>query len=58
MKQTTFASLNFDIKKMQSRRERFLAEVEQSMPWWEMLTVIVSYYPTRGWRCRPAGPGR
>jgi hypothetical protein len=32
MKQTTFASLAFDRKKKQTRRERFLAEME-TVPW-------------------------
>lgn len=33
MKQTTFASLAFDRKKKQTRRERFLAEMETVVPW-------------------------
>ena len=40
MKQTPFASLAFDGKKKQTRRERFLAEMEQAMPWRELLAVI------------------
>lgn len=32
MKQTTFASLAFDRKKKQTRREKFLAEMEQAVP--------------------------
>ena len=33
MKQTTFASLAFERKKKQTRRERFLAEMEKVVPW-------------------------
>jgi IS5 family transposase len=33
MKQTTFASLSDDAKKKQTRRERFLLEMEQVVPW-------------------------
>ena len=33
MKQTTFASLSFASKKKPTRRERFLGEMEQVVPW-------------------------
>lgn len=33
MKQTTFVSLAFDGKNKQTRRERFLAEMEVVVPW-------------------------
>ncbi|MCU7915480.1 MAG: IS5/IS1182 family transposase, partial [Candidatus Thiodiazotropha sp. (ex Gloverina cf. vestifex)] len=33
MKQATFASLNYSAKKKQTRRERFLQEMEQAVPW-------------------------
>ena len=40
MKQTTFASLAFDKKKKQTRRERFLAEME---------AVARGYWARVGW---------
>jgi hypothetical protein len=33
MKQTTFASLAYEQKKKQTRRERFLSETEAAMTW-------------------------
>jgi IS5 family transposase len=33
MKQTTFDSLAYTAKKKQTRREKFLAEMEQVVPW-------------------------
>ena len=53
MKQTTFASLAFDKKKKQTRRERFLAEMEAVVPWSALLAVIEPHYPTTGRRGRP-----
>lgn len=56
MKQTSFASLAFDGKKKQTRREKFLAEMEQAMPWRELLAVIEPFYPTAGRRGRQPYP--
>mgnify|MGYP000255240584 CR=1 FL=1 len=56
MKQTTFASLAFDKKKKQTRRERFLAEMEAVVPWSALLAVIEPHYPTTGRRGRPPRP--
>ena len=56
MKQTTFASLAFDHKKRQTRREKFLAEMEQAVPWTALLAVIEPYYPTSGRRGRQPYP--
>ncbi len=53
MKQTTFASLAFERKKKQTRRERFLAEMEAVVPWAALLAVIEPHYPTTGRRGRP-----
>ncbi len=33
MKQPSFASLSFAVKKKKTRREVFLAEMEQVVPW-------------------------
>jgi IS5 family transposase len=56
MKQTTFASLAFERKKKQTRRERFLAEMEAVLPWAALLSVIEPHYPTTGRRGRPPMP--
>ena len=52
MKQSTFASLAFEGKKKQTRRERFLAEMEVVVPWSELLSVIEPHYPKSGRRGR------
>ena len=44
----TFASLAYDNKKKKTRREKFLAEMNQVIPWGELLKVIKEYYPTAG----------
>ncbi|WP_236102214.1 IS5 family transposase, partial [Methylotetracoccus oryzae] len=51
-----FASLAYDQKKKQTRREKFLAEMEQAVPWSELLAVIEPYYPTAGRRGRQPFP--
>jgi len=56
MKQTTFASLAFDRKKKQTRREKFLAEMERAVPWSELLAVIEPHYPKAGRRGRQPFP--
>ena len=56
MKQTTFASLAFDRKKKQTRRERFLTEMDAVVPWAALLAVIGPHYPRAGRRGRPPMP--
>lgn len=56
MKQQSFASMSYQAKKKQTRRERFLAEMEQAVPWSELLAVIEPHYPTAGRRGRPPMP--
>lgn len=56
MKQTTFASLTYNAKKRQTRREKFLAEMERVVPWSELLAVIEPHYPKTGRRGRPPMP--
>ncbi|MHB8534877.1 MAG: IS5 family transposase [Sulfuricaulis sp.] len=48
MKQTTFASLAFESKKKLTRRERFLAEMDQVVPWVRLLKLIAPHYPKAG----------
>ncbi len=56
MQQTTFASLAFATKKKQTRRERFLAEMEQVVPWDALVALIAPHYPSAGRRGRPPMP--
>lgn len=48
MKQTTFASLTFDAKKKRTRREVFLAEMDQVMSWSMLEAIIEPHYPKAG----------
>ena len=54
MKQTTFAGLAYTHKKKQTRREKFLAEMDQVIPWADLCALIEPHYPkptkTRGGR--------
>lgn len=56
MKQATFASLSFDAKKKRTRREVFLAEMEQVIPWPVLEAIIEPHYPKAGRRGRPPMP--
>jgi hypothetical protein len=48
VKQTTFASVAYDRKGKVTRRERFLTEMEQVIPWGSMLGLIEAHYPKAG----------
>lgn len=48
MKQTTFASLAFESKKKPTRRERFLREMDQVVPWARLTKLIAPHYPRAG----------
>lgn len=48
MKQTTFASLAFASKKKLTRRERFLREMDQVVPWARLTKLIAPHYPRAG----------
>ena len=48
MKQTTFASLAFEHKKKLTRRERFLQEMDQVVPWARLTKLIEPRYPKAG----------
>jgi len=51
--QRTFASMAWDGKKKVTRRERFLAEMEEVIPWTRFLERIAPHYPKSGERGRP-----
>jgi IS5 family transposase len=50
--QTSFAELEYISKKKQTRRERFLAQIEAATPWAQLVAVIEPHYP-KGSRGRP-----
>jgi len=51
--QTSFSELEYAAKKKQTRRDRFLSEIEAVTPWFELESVIAPYYPSNGGRGRP-----
>src|SRR5258708_183737 len=52
-RQTSFSDLEYASKKRRTRRELFLAEMEQVVPWQELLSVVEPHYPRSGGRGRP-----
>ena len=48
MKTLSFASLAYENKGKKTRREKFLEEMDQVIPWAELLEVIKEYYPKAG----------
>ena len=48
MSQQSFASLAYNQKKKTTRRERFLGEMEQVVPWKRLEAVVRSVYPDLG----------
>jgi IS5 family transposase len=48
MKTMSFASLAYENKKKKTRREKFLEEMNQVIPWEELIAVIKDYYPKAG----------
>lgn len=53
MKQLSFASLAYQNKKVTTKRERFLNEMNQVIPWTRLLNVIEPNYPKAGNGRRP-----
>ena len=52
MRQRTFSSLGFEVHVKQTRRQRFLAEMDTIVPWRKLCRLIEPYYP-KGARGRP-----
>jgi IS5 family transposase len=50
--QKSFSIFEYETKKKQTRRDRFLGELERTVPWKELEEVIAPHYP------RSKGPGR
>ena len=53
MRQLSFATLDHQNKKKQTRRERFLAEMDSVVPWAALLALIAPHYPKAGNGRRP-----
>ena len=51
--QASFSELEYAAKKRQTRRDRFLAEIEAVTPWLSLTSVIAPHYPSSGGRGRP-----
>jgi IS5 family transposase len=49
-KQPAFPGLRHAMNKKQTRREKFLAEMEEVVPWTRLLALIEPHYPKRGAR--------
>ena len=48
MRSISFASLAYENKKKKTRREKFLEEMNQVIPWEELLQIVNKYYPVAG----------
>lgn len=53
-RQISFSQTEYAKKKKQTRREVFLAKMEQVVPWSRLMEVIAPHYPKSGGRGRPA----
>jgi IS5 family transposase len=53
MKQSSFSDAEFAHKKRQTRRDRFLAEIEAVTPWAALVAALLPYYPKGDGRGRP-----
>jgi IS5 family transposase len=51
--QTSFSELEYAAKKKQTRRDRFLTEIEAVTPWLALVNTVTPYYPSSGGRGRP-----
>lgn len=53
--QRTFAGIAWTTKGKLTRRERFLTEMDQVIPWKRLIALIEPYYPKPGRGRRPLG---
>lgn len=53
MSQMSFSDFEYSGKRKQTRRERFLAEMDQVVPWNGLLKLIELYYPKAGGGRKP-----
>ena len=55
MTQQSFSDLEFDHKKKVTRKERFLGEMDQIIPWKTLIKPILKHYPKAGNGRQPIG---
>src|ERR1043166_7980965 len=55
MSQPTFAALAYANKKKQTKREKFLAEMERAVPWQKLCKIVEPHYPKAGQGRPPLG---
>ena len=53
MRQQTLADNGFERFRKRTRRETFLLEMDQIIPWRDLCKVIKPFYPKRNGYCRP-----
>ena len=53
--QTSFAQAEYAGKKRQTRREKFLADMEAVVPWARLVALITPFYPKASAGGRPWG---
>lgn len=54
--QTSFSELEYASKKKQTRRDRFLGEIEAITPWPSLIATLAPHYPVNDGRGRPTTP--
>ena len=54
--QASFSELEYATKKKQTRRDRFLSEIEAVTPWSSPITTLAPHYPVNDGRGRPTTP--
>jgi IS5 family transposase len=54
--QASFSELEYATKKKQTRRDRFLCEIEAITPWAALIATIAPHYPVNDGRGRPTTP--
>lgn len=52
-RQMSFAQVEYAGKKKQTRRDKFLRQMEQVVPWQRLIAVVEPHYPKSGRRGRP-----
>jgi IS5 family transposase len=52
MRQRTFSEKGFEKHRKKTRRDQFLEDMDQIVPWQELAAAIAPHYP------QPKGPGR
>jgi hypothetical protein len=55
MRQLTLAGASFDKHSKQTRRAKFLAEMDQVVPWRELCALVAPFYPKAGNGRAPIG---